>query len=273
LALRPTGNDQGNFHFFSLSTGRLLNRVHATSLPMPDDVIDPVNTIGRRQKANSGLFFTNRSHDGADAEDDDADDDRYLPLTDDSDDSHNIDVVDNEEDDADDVDDVEDYADDTNRDSNEHDDYVDDNDDTSGSSGDAADNAFYDLNPNDGEDDNNDRNTARPPPPPVLPILPETPGVVEVKRNMSPQNIWKTQEWSMNSKRPTPRNTQKFCAKQMSPSATTKHKRPSSHTWISNIDLAQVATTSDPEKNCHTPTAHRIQAVMVTSTLPSTVRP
>jgi hypothetical protein len=62
LALRPTGNDQGNFLFFSLSTGRLLNRVHATSLPMPDDVIDRINTIGRRQKADPGLVFTNRPH-------------------------------------------------------------------------------------------------------------------------------------------------------------------------------------------------------------------
>ena len=36
LALRPTGNGQGNFYFFSLTTGRVLNRVHATPLPMPD---------------------------------------------------------------------------------------------------------------------------------------------------------------------------------------------------------------------------------------------
>jgi hypothetical protein len=34
------------------------------------------------------------------------------------------------------------------------------------------------------------------------------------------------------------------------------------------LDLARVATTSDPEKNGHTPAAPRIQAVMVTSTLP-----
>ena len=44
LALRPTGNAQGNFYFFSLTTGRVLNRVHATPLPMPDNVIKRVET-------------------------------------------------------------------------------------------------------------------------------------------------------------------------------------------------------------------------------------
>jgi hypothetical protein len=46
LALRPTGNAQGNYYFFSLSTGRVINRTHATVLPMPDDVIERVNTLG-----------------------------------------------------------------------------------------------------------------------------------------------------------------------------------------------------------------------------------
>ena len=43
LALRPTGNAQGSFYFMSLSTGRVLNRVRGTALPMPDDVIDRVH--------------------------------------------------------------------------------------------------------------------------------------------------------------------------------------------------------------------------------------
>ena len=38
LALRPTGNVQGSFYFMSISTGRVLNRLHATPLPMPDKV-------------------------------------------------------------------------------------------------------------------------------------------------------------------------------------------------------------------------------------------
>ena len=60
LALRPTGNAQGNFYFFSLTTGRVLNRVHATPLPMPDDVIKRVETLARRQWANPGLVFGDR---------------------------------------------------------------------------------------------------------------------------------------------------------------------------------------------------------------------
>ena len=40
LALRPTGNAQGSFYFMIISTGRVLNHLHATPLPMPDDVVD-----------------------------------------------------------------------------------------------------------------------------------------------------------------------------------------------------------------------------------------
>ena len=60
LALRPTGNAQGNFYFFSLTTGRVLNRVHATPLPMPDYVIKRVEILACRQRANPGLVFGNR---------------------------------------------------------------------------------------------------------------------------------------------------------------------------------------------------------------------
>ena len=61
LALRPTGNDQGSFHFFSLSTGRVITRNQATPLPMPDDVIDQVNLIAWHQKTNPGLIFADRA--------------------------------------------------------------------------------------------------------------------------------------------------------------------------------------------------------------------
>jgi hypothetical protein len=74
LAMRPTGNAQGNYYFFSLSTGRIINRMHATKLPMPDDVIDRVHALARRQKANPGLVFLNRNQ-APDNEDDDNDDD------------------------------------------------------------------------------------------------------------------------------------------------------------------------------------------------------
>ena len=60
LALRPTGNAHGNSYFFSLTTGRVLNRVHATPLPMPDNVIKRVETLACRQRANPGLVFGDR---------------------------------------------------------------------------------------------------------------------------------------------------------------------------------------------------------------------
>jgi hypothetical protein len=88
LAMRPTETAQGNSYFFSLSTGRIINRAHATKLPMPDDVIDWVHTLARRQKANPGLVFLdwNQVPDvmADDYNDDNYDDDNdYEPGTDD----------------------------------------------------------------------------------------------------------------------------------------------------------------------------------------------
>jgi hypothetical protein len=102
LALRPTGNAQGNFYFFSLSTGRVINRTHATALPMPDDVIERVHALARRQKANPGMLFTNRVNqpfvddDIDDGEDDDASDESYVPHDDEGDESENENEYDND---------------------------------------------------------------------------------------------------------------------------------------------------------------------------------
>ena len=85
LALRPTGNAQGGFYFLSLSTGRVLNRLRATALPMPDNVVDQVHRMARKQRANPGLMFGSRSHvgtaNGDDMNDlsDDEEDDDYMP--------------------------------------------------------------------------------------------------------------------------------------------------------------------------------------------------
>jgi hypothetical protein len=87
LALRPTGNSQGNWLFMSLTTGRILNRTHATKLPMPNEVIDRVHQLARRQKMNPGLVFTDRNGetrlDDYDPDDDeDQDDGSYHPSHD-----------------------------------------------------------------------------------------------------------------------------------------------------------------------------------------------
>ena len=57
LALRPTGNAQGSFYFLSISTGRVLNRLRATPLQMPDDVVDRIHHMARQQRGNPGLVF------------------------------------------------------------------------------------------------------------------------------------------------------------------------------------------------------------------------
>ena len=86
LTMWPTSNTQGNFYFFSLSTGHIINRSHATKLPMPAHVIDRVHIFAWRQKAAPSLLFLdhNRAPDNAtlDAEDSDSDDSDYEPSGD-----------------------------------------------------------------------------------------------------------------------------------------------------------------------------------------------
>jgi hypothetical protein len=78
LALRPTGNVQGGYFFLSLTTGCRLNRYDWTALPMPQDVIDRVSILARRQLSNCGLIFTNRMGDIVpEPYDDDLDDSTY----------------------------------------------------------------------------------------------------------------------------------------------------------------------------------------------------
>ena len=73
LALHPTGNAQGSFYFMSISTGRVLNQLCATPLPMPDEVVDRVHRMARQQKAGPGLLFGDRNMSHADDESVDSD--------------------------------------------------------------------------------------------------------------------------------------------------------------------------------------------------------
>lgn len=107
LALRPTGNMQGGFYFFSLSSGQVINRNVATKLPMPNEVVDRVHQLARQQKANmAGLVFGDRAGNVyADNEVEDGDDDDdYDPDSDDDGD----DVDDDFDADDDEIDDNED---------------------------------------------------------------------------------------------------------------------------------------------------------------------
>ena len=90
IALRPTGNTQGGYFFFSLSTGRVLNRGRWTSLPMPNEVIDRVHRMAQQEHGNNGLLFEDRNHNQLiDPDDDGEDDSTYHPKEDEEDEDNN----------------------------------------------------------------------------------------------------------------------------------------------------------------------------------------
>lgn len=61
IALRPTGNEQGGYYMFSLSSGKVLNRNHWTALPLPNNVIDRVHALACRfHHADMALVFADR---------------------------------------------------------------------------------------------------------------------------------------------------------------------------------------------------------------------
>ena len=55
IALKLTGNKQGGWFYLSLNTGRRINHLHATELPMPANVIDHVHRLA--QTNPKGLIF------------------------------------------------------------------------------------------------------------------------------------------------------------------------------------------------------------------------
>ena len=87
IALRPVGNGQGSFYFLNIATGRVVNRLHATPIPMPDDVIDKIHRMARQQKSNPGLIFADRNLNPEEYDDDD-DDDSYHDNSDGEDDDY-----------------------------------------------------------------------------------------------------------------------------------------------------------------------------------------
>jgi hypothetical protein len=58
LALRPTGNAQGRYYFYSLMSGQRIHRTCWTELLMPAEVQDRVHALARRANATHGLTFT-----------------------------------------------------------------------------------------------------------------------------------------------------------------------------------------------------------------------
>ena len=84
LALHPVRNGQGSFYFLSISTRRILNRLHAPVLPMPDGVIDKIHRMAQQQKYNPGLIFADHNLNPDEWDDDDDDDDETYYDNDDA---------------------------------------------------------------------------------------------------------------------------------------------------------------------------------------------
>jgi hypothetical protein len=60
IYLGPTGNIQGSYKFLNLRTGKRIPRRRWTSLPMPQEVIDRVNELGKADKQPELLTFYDR---------------------------------------------------------------------------------------------------------------------------------------------------------------------------------------------------------------------
>ena len=86
IALRPTGNAQGAYFFMSLTNGQRMNLQSFTPLPLPQDVINGVNSLARRNP--KGLDIRHRDRrpflDNEDGAKDDRENSAYAPSDDDS---------------------------------------------------------------------------------------------------------------------------------------------------------------------------------------------
>jgi hypothetical protein len=100
IALRPTGNAQGGYYFYSVTTGRRLNRYSWTKLPMPQDVIDHIHVLARRYPR--GLEFGDRNGNATINDYEDADDDTNDDMDADSSYHNSSDSDDDDDDDNDD---------------------------------------------------------------------------------------------------------------------------------------------------------------------------
>jgi hypothetical protein len=172
----PSGNEQGGHYFMSLATGRRLICNRWTELPMPQDAIDRVGQMGRRQQMPKTLTFADRFGfefpDAKDDVDDDHDSD-YEPEDDDaSDDESTLSLNPSTDSSDDDSSDTADEDDDDNDDDDSDDDDDDDNDDdnivqplpglsagvnTDGNDGSKDDDDHDDVD-NDDDDDGDDDN-------------------------------------------------------------------------------------------------------------------
>jgi hypothetical protein len=97
IAMKPTRNTQGGHWFYSLTTGRMLDRRQWTALPMPADVIERINVLAKATQV--GMNFTNMRNE---VYDDFGDDDYNYDSDEDSDYDSDDESSDGDDDDYDD---------------------------------------------------------------------------------------------------------------------------------------------------------------------------
>jgi hypothetical protein len=56
IATEPTGNAQGGHWFYSLATGRMLDRRQWTTSPMSSDAIEIINILAKASQAGMNLI-------------------------------------------------------------------------------------------------------------------------------------------------------------------------------------------------------------------------
>jgi hypothetical protein len=99
IVTKPTGNAQGGHWFYSLTTGRMLDRTKWAPLPMPADISERINVLAKASLA--GMNFTNMRNEEYDDHDDesvgdddsDADDSDYDDDSSDGDDDDYDDFI------------------------------------------------------------------------------------------------------------------------------------------------------------------------------------
>ena len=96
IALRPSGNQQGGYQFYSLMTGRVIKRNRWTALPMPKEVTGQVHKLSRRKSEGIEFLDRNRGPIPEDDEHHDDDDDSTYTLSDTDDDGESVGSTDDE---------------------------------------------------------------------------------------------------------------------------------------------------------------------------------
>jgi hypothetical protein len=97
IATKPTGDSQGGHSFYSLTTGRMLDRRQWTHLHMPADVIERIHVLAKASQV--GMNFTNVRNEvyddfGTDNSDYDSDEDSDYESDDESSDDDDDDYDD-----------------------------------------------------------------------------------------------------------------------------------------------------------------------------------